>query len=273
MRWVIGDVHGMLTPLRALADLVRADDPEAEFLFVGDYVNRGPDSKGVIDFLLGLQHARFVRGNHDDVFDQVINGRSYTGKQSEEDRTGAFQWFMQYGLDQTLMSYGAEAGRLMEIAARPTGKALRQLADLVPDEHKRFIRYLPATIEDKDIFVAHARWEPDESTDPSIFLRLQKSEALRQKIIWGRFTAEEVAMPKVWMRVGYFGHTPVLNYLYDDPDAVSVPVLGPQIVLLDTAAALGPEGRLTAFCVERQTYLQVDRAGKPLESPRPHDEH
>jgi len=39
-------------------------------------------------------------------------------------------------------------------------------------------------------------------------------------------------------------------------------VLGPSIVLLDTACALIAEGRLTAYCVESQKYLQVDRAGK-----------
>src|SRR5687768_3911030 len=106
MRWVIGDIHGMLSPLENLLAAVERKDPKRELLFVGDYVNRGPQSKGVIDLLLSLSNARFVRGNHDDIFDQVICGQSIAGKPGEEHRISAFQWFMQHGLDKTFLSYG-----------------------------------------------------------------------------------------------------------------------------------------------------------------------
>jgi serine/threonine protein phosphatase 1 len=263
MRWVIGDIHGMLSPLRALVARVRSTDPSAELLFVGDYVNRGPDSMGVIDFLLTLGNARFCRGNHDDVFDQICNAKSFVGRTTEEDRLAAFQWFMQYGLDQTLLSYGADPEMLVRANAAPTAKAVRQFAALVPDAHKDFIRHLPGVIEDKDIFVAHAKWEPSDATEPSIATRLHRSESTRQEIIWRRFTSDEVRRPKSWGRAGYFGHTPVQNYL--GPDADSVPVIGPNVVLLDTACALITEGRLTAFCVETQTYVQSDRGGEIIE--------
>ena len=267
MRWVIGDIHGMLTPLRVLVNHVRTVDSRAELLFVGDYVNRGPDSRGVIDLLLTLDNARFCRGNHDDVFDLICNGRSFVGRTSEEDRLASFQWFMQYGLDQTLLSYGADPEQLARVNAAPTAKAVRQLAALVPDPHKDFIRHLPGVIQDEDIFVAHAKWDPSAPTTPAIVPRLQRSEALRQEIIWRRFTREEVQRPKAWSRTGYFGHTPVQNYLPLGPDAESVPVLGPSVVLLDTACALITEGRLTAFCVETQSYVQSDRSGQILQSP------
>lgn len=269
MRWVVGDIHGMFTPLKALVAHVRATDAAAEFLFVGDYVNRGPDSKSVIDFLLTLDRARFCRGNHDDVFDQILNGKSFAGKTTEEDHLAAYQWFMQYGLDQTFLSYGADHDRLLELNSRPTAKGLRQLAELVPDSHKHFIRHLPGAVEDKDLFVAHAKWDPSDSTDPSILSRLQRSESLRQDVIWRRFTAEEVRRKKTWVRDGYFGHTPVQNYLALGPDADSVPVIGPRIVLLDTACALIPEGRLTAYCVEQKNYVQSDRAGQIVPKDEP----
>jgi hypothetical protein len=172
---------------------------------------------------------------------------------------------MQYGLDQTLLSYGADPQALLEVNLRPTARGLRQFTDLVPDAHRKFIRHLPAVIEDKDIFVAHAKWDPADSSEPTLVPRLQRSEALRQDIIWRRFTPVEVKQQKAWMRTGYFGHTPVQSYLPLGPDADSVPVLGPSIVLLDTACALITEGRLTAFCVETQKYIQVDRAGKNVE--------
>src|SRR3954469_4436327 len=105
MRWVIGDVHGMLRALQGLLAAVRAVDPAAAFFFVGDYVNRGPDSRGVIDLLLTLTGARFVRGNHDDIFDQVLNSDFYADNAAKGDRMVAFQWFMDHGLDSTFMSY------------------------------------------------------------------------------------------------------------------------------------------------------------------------
>jgi hypothetical protein len=44
-----------------------------------------------------------------------------------------------------------------------------------------------------------------------------------------------------------------------------IPVVGPRIVLLDTACALGTFGRLTAYCVEAESILQVDHFGKMVQ--------
>src|SRR5438270_7561723 len=112
MRWIVGDIHGMLKPLTSVVAQVRQADPAARFLFVGDYVNRGPDSKGVIDLLLSLRNAAFIRGNHDDIFDLVINGQCYAENATRGDRTAAFHWFMKYGLDTTLLSYGCDTAML-----------------------------------------------------------------------------------------------------------------------------------------------------------------
>jgi hypothetical protein len=61
----------------------------------------------------------------------------------------------------------------------------------------------------------------------------------------------------------FFGHTPVANYAATRGNRL-VPVTGPSIVLLDTAAALGPTGRLTAYCVENGRFLQADPLGRPV---------
>jgi len=60
MRWVIGDIHGMFGGLETLLDLISRRDHNAKFVFVGDYVNRGPDSKRVIDLLLSLNPPTIV---------------------------------------------------------------------------------------------------------------------------------------------------------------------------------------------------------------------
>src|SRR5574342_423760 len=103
MHWVVGDIHGMLKPLERLLEAVRAADPEPQFCFAGDYVNRGPDSRGVIELRLTLKKdARFLRGNHDDIFQQILTGNSFCPNASDGNRLLAFEWFMQHGLGQAL---------------------------------------------------------------------------------------------------------------------------------------------------------------------------
>src|SRR3954470_6428230 len=116
MRWIIGDVHGMLKPLARLLDEVNRVDAAARFYFVGDYVNRGPDSRGVIDLLLSLTNAKFARGNHDDIFDHVCNAAHYAPNAANADRFVSFQWFMEHGLDATFTSYGVDYPTLLACA-------------------------------------------------------------------------------------------------------------------------------------------------------------
>src|SRR5260221_636 len=120
MRWIIGDVHGMLRPLKGLVAEVRRHDPESRLIFAGDYVNRGPEARGVIDFLLALENATFIRGNHDDIFDLVINGQCYAENAARDDRVAAFLWFMKYGLDATLMSYDCDYAFLDSLTEKCT---------------------------------------------------------------------------------------------------------------------------------------------------------
>jgi serine/threonine protein phosphatase 1 len=260
MRWVIGDIHGMFRPLEKLLAAIERKDPLRQLLFVGDYVNRGPDSKGVIDLLLSLKDAHFVRGNHDDVFDHVLHNVSYCGEPGEDFREASFKWFMQHGLDKTFMSYGVSEGELKNVLRRTTAAALDELTRQVPAGHRQFIRNLPAVIESADLFVAHAKWDVHTPTEkPTVAQRLASSEKLRYPLLWGRYRSDEIEADKPWARTGYFGHTPVDSYL---ESADLVPVTGPKIVLLDTAAALVPHGRLSAYCHETGQFIQVDQNGK-----------
>jgi serine/threonine protein phosphatase 1 len=124
MRWIIGDVHGMRAPLERLLEEVARVDAQAQFYFVGDYVNRGPDAKGVLDLLLSLTNAKFVRGNHDDIFDQVLSSASYASNAANGDRMVAFQWFIEHGLDNTFMSYGVDYEMIEACRQRPSTERL-----------------------------------------------------------------------------------------------------------------------------------------------------
>ncbi len=130
----IGDIHGCLFALEHLWDAV-APRPEDRVIFIGDYVDRGPDSKGVIDFLLGLPaelDVTFLSGNHEEKF-----------LLSSIDRTELAHWLDVWGGGATLESYG------------PGG------FDDVPDSHWEFLRKAQPYLEtDTHIFV-HANLEPD----------------------------------------------------------------------------------------------------------------
>lgn len=260
MRWVIGDVHGMRLALESLLAAVSKHDPSARFLFTGDYVNRGPDSRGVLDLLLTLPDAVFVRGNHDDVLDIILNGRGYCDHPTSIDSVSAFRWFMQHGLAETLVSYGADYADVEYAAEHPSEGRVFDAVAAIPDAHRAFIRNLPPVYEEHDLFVAHATWDPYDDP-PSIAERLAAHPEYRFKVIWGRFGEKDVLSRKRWRRTGYFGHTPVQSYR----PGQFTPLRGPAVVLLDTAAALLPDGRLSAVCHETGECVQVDRSGTVVE--------
>jgi serine/threonine protein phosphatase 1 len=271
MRWVIGDIHGMVQPLATLLLAVRNEDPAAQFYFVGDYVNRGRDSRSVIDLLLALQRegtARFVRGNHDDIFDLLLNGQCYADVVAEADPIAAFSWFMRFGLAYTLRSYLIDPAEIRDLEQRPSMAKLRSVMNAVPDEHRQFIRNLQPVIEEPDIVVAHAMWDINDRNDDWLLKDyLAAGDECRHKLLWGRYSDADLAARKAWVRPMFFGHTPVGNYLAQRGHRM-VPIVGPSIVLLDTGAALGAAGRLTAFCVESGRFLQADPTGR-LVSPAP----
>jgi serine/threonine protein phosphatase 1 len=69
-RWVIADIHGCCQTFKTLIEKIKLS-PSDQLFLLGDYINRGPDSVGVIDFILTLQNQRYqifpLKGNHEDM--------------------------------------------------------------------------------------------------------------------------------------------------------------------------------------------------------------
>jgi serine/threonine protein phosphatase 1 len=262
MRWIIGDIHGMLRPLELLLSEIDKRDSAAELIFCGDFVNRGPDSRGVVDVLLSRTTARFCRGNHDDTFDLLLNGKCFVPHAQMGGAISTFEHFMKFGLAETLLSYGLDWANIDHVHRHPSPEALALLLDPVPQAHRDFFRKLPAIQEETEFFVGHAKWDPDEFAGvPSFKAQINRSIKHRHDIIWGRYTAAEINQTKPWDRVGFFGHTPVTMYRRSDE---ITPIVGDKLVLLDTAAAINPEGRLTAWCFEEERFIQADRSGEKI---------
>jgi hypothetical protein len=265
MRWIIGDIHGMLAALEGLIGQVERVDQHPALYFVGDYVNRGKESKRAVDLLLTLDNAKFIRGNHDDVFDQILHGVSYAENPSRGDRFIAYQWFLEHGLMETLLSYGATYDMIYRVVSRRTSSELDAIIDLVPPAHRSFLRSLPIYIDDKDLFVIHGKWPLRESATPAALLGAPMPiPALRHEVLWGRYSESELTRDPVWTKRGFFGHTPVQTYTGHENN--SRPIVLENLVLLDTAAALIPHGRLTAMCAETMQVIQTDPRGKLVET-------
>ena len=138
----IGDIHGMADALRAL--IFRIDPHEDDqFVFLGDYIDRGPDSKGVIDQLIelaGEYDCRFILGNHEEFVLAATQGAS------------EFNYWLKFGGREALRSYGLVAPHR---ASSPF--VLQQL----PPEHLRFLGSLENYVETDDAIFVHAGLNPE----------------------------------------------------------------------------------------------------------------
>jgi serine/threonine protein phosphatase 1 len=75
MKFVIGDIHGEISKLKSLMNLIYSKDLDAEIIFLGDYLNKGENSKAVLDYLLTLERCVFLMGNHEYYYLEYIKNR------------------------------------------------------------------------------------------------------------------------------------------------------------------------------------------------------
>ncbi len=188
--YAIGDVHGRLDLLESLTERIRrhAENLPAQtvrrIIMLGDYVDRGPESQGVIATLIGIPPLGFERvclkGNHEALMEGFIRDPSI-----------ASRWLKNGGLA-TLESYGI----VPEVIADASDAWLSQhLGDILPESHRRFLARLMPFYECGDYYFAHA------GVDPSLPLEAQTEEAL----LWIR--KPFLSSRKNYGRVVVHGHT------------------------------------------------------------------
>jgi len=147
--YAIGDIHGCLTPLKTIFENTNFNKDDI-FVFLGDYVDRGNNSKGVIDFLIELRKNKtcyFLKGNHEILMSQARTNNN-----------NLIKW-LYYGGSQTLDSYN--------IGDVP------DWINLISDEHWKFIENgLPYKELNGKIFV-HSGLKPsvdlDKQTDEDLY--------------------------------------------------------------------------------------------------------
>lgn len=192
--YAIGDIHGQLSELHRVLELIDADGGHgSKVVFLGDYTDRGPDSKGVIDALIaGRDQSRnwtFIKGNHDRMFEWFMQGYPRHEAYLPID----LNWLNpRLGGDTTLASYG------IEFTAKDRMLAVHEQARAaVPKSHMDFLVGLELSFQTDALFFAHA------GIRPGVKLTQQSEEDL----LWIRrdFHDDDRPHPKLIIH----GHTPV----------------------------------------------------------------
>lgn len=197
--YVIGDVHGHLDKLKTIHDWVDKDQAVNGFgpvVHVGDLVDRGPDSKGVLDFLVsGISRGAdwiVIKGNHDRMMQWYLEA----APKRDPRLRAQFEWLHPaLGGDLTLNSYGIDPAALAGahwlhpkgggsetlssygVEAHLTPEDLHARArELVPSSHLKFISELPIMYENDDVAVVHAGIRPgldlaDQTEDDLLWIR------------------------------------------------------------------------------------------------------
>ncbi|MDV4144757.1 MULTISPECIES: metallophosphoesterase family protein [Shimia] len=191
--YAIGDIHGQKTMLEdALARIEADGGRDAEIVFLGDLVDRGPESAGVIDLLqTGVAEGRnwtVLRGNHD---------RMYSCFMEELPRPDPFvllgmDWFSErIGGRSTLASYGIEtddSSRYFQVHA--------EAREVIPQAHVDFMAALPAYRLVGNLLFVHAGIRPEVALE-------DQSE---DDLCWIRQEFLDYRAPHPWLVV--HGHTP-----------------------------------------------------------------
>jgi serine/threonine protein phosphatase 1 len=168
--FIIGDIHGCLDMLNRLMDKIHWEPAKDRLIFLGDYIDRGRDPKGVVDYILALNQCSgnidCLIGNHEAIFLEYLSGK---------DRG----LFLMNGGWSTVESY--------------QGNKLKDLDSLVPVDHMAFYQSLKTYIELKDHYVVHAGFRPKveiekQSLEDMVWIResfIYSEHDFGKKVIFG----------------------------------------------------------------------------------------
>ena len=237
--YAIGDIHGHLDLLKSAHHRIHADmalHGHGKIVHLGDLVDRGPDCKGVVDFLMrGVEAGRdwlVLKGNHDRLFSGFLNDPGWHDMGLKPEHS----WLHpRIGGAATLASYGVRSA-----ADRPVAKVHADAVAAVPASHRRFLEGLPNRFAHENAIFVHAGIRP------------------------GIALADQVEDDLVWIRTGF---------LEDRRDHGALVVHGHTAIAhathygnrlnMDSSAAYG--GPLSAAVIEgRRAFLLTDHGREPL---------
>jgi serine/threonine protein phosphatase 1 len=197
-----------------------------ELVFMGDYVDRGPDSRGVVELLISLARERpctFLCGNHESMFLDFLgwDGPAWFGGDA----------FLANGGDRTLASYGY----FDQAEPDPRDFAL-------PPEHEAFYRGLALHHVAGDYLFVHAGIGRQQLQESDLHYALRRARP--EDLLWDRASID---LPHALGVTVVYGHTPAVDFevRWNPPFSIGI----------DTGAVYG--GRLTSIRLPDETLFQV----------------
>jgi serine/threonine protein phosphatase 1 len=222
--YVIGDVHGCSAELARLVENLPVKSSDT-IVFLGDYIDRGPDSRGVVSYLLELQKQKpcalvFLKGNHEDM---LLSFLGLGGRHGEA--------FLYNGGRATAASYGLTS---------PTPQP-QELQAVIPAEHVSFYKQLVNHYLTEPFLCVHAGINPlkplkDQTEAETLWIR--------EKFIYNPHPLPHTVL---------FGHTPASDVFYDLPYKIG----------LDTGLVFG--NKLSCLETEEKIVYQITRGAKTVQ--------
>lgn len=221
--YVIGDIHGCLDELRYLVEGLPLESGD-RLVFLGDYVDRGPNSKGVLDYMLELQkrddlEVICLKGNHEDMF------LAYLGLPGQHGNM-----FLYNGGYATLLSYGIKSKQ----------SSLGEIMSKISSDHIDFLKNLKTYVVMEPFICVHAGINPSKPL----------AEQTDADLLWIR--DEFIHNPHRLPYTVLFGHTPRSSVLFHLPYKVG----------LDTGLVYG--NKLSCLEVVDKMLYQITRGEKNL---------
>ena len=231
--YVVGDVHGRLDLLDPMLAMVEADFAErpvrrATLIFVGDLIDRGADSAGVIERLRTYRHPAietvFILGNHEEVLLRILEGDSGL--------VDKWRWF---GGKECIQSYGADPAEFARLGEQD---AVEQVRALVPKEHVDFLMGFGDSCRFGDYLIVHA------GIRPGVEFERQSQEDLR------------------WIRAPFLDHAGDHGFVVVHGHTIVPEVFeAHNRIAIDTGAYRS--GRLTALVIEGEKRRYLTATASP----------
>lgn len=224
--FAISDIHGCYDELMALYNQLPIDPEKDQMVFLGDYIDRGPNSKAVVQQLIDWKakypHWQVLQGNHEDLMLDALlyQSRKYL----------SFDLWYNQGGKETFLSYVPENLTRYE-------KAIIQVKDVIPEEHLTWLAALPLYYQTDDYFFVHGGVMPGikpEDTDP-------------YDMLWIRY--QFIDSDYDWGKKIIYGHTP------DDHTGSFKPNVMENKIGIDTAACRPLGGKLTALQLPEEVFF------------------
>jgi len=223
--FVVGDLHGQADAFAQVLMQSGFDLEQDQLIVLGDIVDGGPDTYGVVEILLTIENLILIKGNHDHWFIRFLNG----GITYDKDSFSEYQLWYQQGGKATRDSY-----------------AKHGYTDSIPINHQTiFNRMIPYYVDEKNRLFVHGGFDVNTPIE-------KQNE---YTLFWDRelITLSKMNIVTPYKNV-FIGHTSTQYVVKGSTEPIQYPN---GVIMLDTGA--GWDGKLTLMEVDTLKYWQSNK--------------